>query len=111
MSWMRILFALLLPLCGDGSYNNYRLSMLADEHLLWTVKAMMMKMGLNISQNENGVFTQLLHCMRPCNFQSPEPRYPDKIILLTLFSFQSLDQFVSEDNLIFSADFAEMRDI
>ena len=31
MSWMRVLFALLLPLCGDGSYNNYRLSMLADE--------------------------------------------------------------------------------
>ena len=31
MSWMRLLFALLLPLCGDGSYNNYRLSMLADE--------------------------------------------------------------------------------
>ena len=71
----------------------------------------MMKMGLKMLQNENGVFTQLLHCMRPCNFQSPEPRYPDKIILLTLFSFQSLDQFVSEDNLIFSADFAEMRDI
>jgi len=28
MSWMRVLFALLLPLCGDGSYNNYRLEKL-----------------------------------------------------------------------------------
>ena len=71
----------------------------------------MVKMGLKILQNENGVVTQLLHCVRPFNFQSPEPPSPEKIILLTLFSFQSLDQFVSEDNLIFSADFAEMRDI
>ena len=72
----------------------------------------MMKMGLKMLQNENGVFTQLLHyCMLPRNYQQPEPLYPQKFILLTLFSFQSLDQFVSEDNLIFSADFAEMRDI
>ena len=111
MSWMRVLFALLLPLCGDGSYNNYRLSMLAEEPFVVDCEGDDDEDGSEDITKWEWHFHAAIASYASMQVSITGASFPEKFILLTLLSFQSLDQFVSEDNLIFSADFAEMRDI
>ena len=108
MSWLRVVFALILPIYGGGSYNNYRLSCQLLMSTMMTMMMMMMMIWGKVSCFLN--YTMHYKTWYAMHATTIWAILSWKMCLVALAG-SSPDQFVSDHNLIFSADFAGMRDI